>query len=183
MRTSAALNADCEYKLIEGFDRELVRRFISLWSNFYRTPPDFLETLTRTHENGWLRIRAAQVKDEYISIHLIEQYDRYALCHAPWFDRNAMRERSLGTHMWFRLIQQATEDPSIDFLDIGGGPVSSLPSDHYKRRYNPRDFGLRVKACLRCGYLKVFRDVREIMACSHCGASVGVWRYIARLRS
>src|SRR5437867_5539741 len=46
LRTSAAQNSDCEYKIIEGFDRELVQRFISVWSHFYRTPPDFLETLS-----------------------------------------------------------------------------------------------------------------------------------------
>jgi len=181
-RRSFRLNLDCEYDIVEKLDMALLGRFAAIWDGFYRLPPDFIETLVETYQRGWLRIRVARLQGEIISLQYMEQYGSYALCLPPFYDKDAHRLRSLGSYMWFKLVQQATSDPTIDFLDFGGGPVVNMPPDAYKLRYNPQDFGYRIKTCLTCGYMWPFMRLNEALRCKNCGKRVWVWHYAARFK-
>ncbi len=182
LKASSRLNADCEYEALEHYDAELVRHFISVWEGFYRLPPDFSEEMAHSNRKGWLRGWAARRNGEPVSIHFIEQYGHYALCLPPFYDKSALRSRSFGTYMWFQLIRRTIADSTLDFLDLGGGPVADMPAGAYKLRYNPQDLGYRIKTCLHCGYMWPFKKLTETIRCKNCGRSVGMWRYAARLK-
>src|SRR5438105_10203658 len=134
------------------------------------------------NERGWFKTLVAKLGNDCIGFHIFEQFGSYVLCHAPWYDKDLFRDRSLPTYMWFKLIEGATADPGIRFVDLGNGPVSGFPKGHYKLRYNPQDLGYKVKMCLFCGYRRLFRDIHETFVCPNCGKSVDFWRRVAGFR-
>jgi hypothetical protein len=179
---SRRLNPECTYELIAAPPAGLIEEFEATWKRFYPVPDDVLQDLADKNRKGWLRAGVAWSGGQIVAVHPIERYGRYLRCHAPWYDKDIFRQRSMGHFMWFHLIEWALQDTGTDFIDLGGGPVASLPESSYKRRYLPADLGFRVKVCGRCGFRWLFKSIDDAFVCKHCGKSVGIWKYHARLR-
>jgi hypothetical protein len=179
---SKRLNSDCIYDVVVRPSAGLLTEFLLVWSRFYRMPDEVLRDLLYKNDRGWIIAGVARCGEKTLAVHPVERYGSYLRCHAPWYDKSIHRPRSMGNFMWLSLIEWSIPDINTDFIDLGGGPVAHLPESSYKLRYNPEDLGYRVKVCPYCGYRWLFKTVEEALQCKSCRKSVGIRRYLSRLK-
>lgn len=177
-RKAAKLNSDKAFAPAP-FRPEEVRRFMDLWGRHFAFAPDYFDRLLRLEQQGRLACYAATAGGQTTALQLVEAYGPYGRCHAPWFDKDAHEESSLATYMWFSVIEHAVRAGRFEWLDLGGGPLSRLPEDHYKRRYGPDESGTFLRRCAPCGFMFVvdLARLRRAVACPSCGDGARVsWR-------
>lgn len=161
-------NNDVAFTL-HPFSQEVVFDFMNIWEKYNSFPRNYLERLKSLAKKKWLMSFVGTLKGELIILHLVEKYDGYVRCHAPWYDKYEYPKRNLSTFMWFSLIDYAINTNEIQWLDLGGGPLNRLPKDHYKRRYAPEDVTYFVAKCAVCQFMYLVEyEVKERGRCPHC---------------
>ncbi|HNH36610.1 MAG TPA: GNAT family N-acetyltransferase [Rhodocyclaceae bacterium] len=121
-------NADLEYVRI-SFDRELVARFMDLWSQQdiegsrreWGLSMGFLEYLDLKGQLLCFAARRVETPSDVLAVHFVERHGDYVYCHPPMYSKDVHSDRYIAKYMWFGLIRHALGDPGIAWLDLGGG--------------------------------------------------------------
>jgi hypothetical protein len=175
LRKALKLNAGRTLRVVP-FDGAQVRSFMDLWGRHYAFAPDFFSKLEALEKRGRMTCFAAVEGDRTVAVQLVETYGPYGRCHAPWFDKDALEASNLATFMWFGVLEHAMRERAFAWLDLGGGPLARLPSDHYKRRYAPEASPAVLRRCAACAFMFVVDPPRR-HACPGCGTDAPLsWR-------
>ena len=134
-------NADLVYART-SFDKALISRFMQLWEQqdiegtrrVWGFGLGFLELL---EQRGQLKCFSATMADDprqVLALQFIEQHGDYVFCHPPMYDKDVHSNRYIAKFMWFGLIGYALKDPTISWLDLGGGNHGTWKDLLYDRK-------------------------------------------------
>jgi len=155
-RYAAKHNADLVYGPTP-FDEVLISHFMRLWEqqDIEGTRREwgfglgFLDLLHKHRKLLCLSATNADDPRQVLALQFVEQHREYVFCHPPMYDKNLHADRYIAKFMWFGLIEYALKDPTIGWLDLGGGNQGTWKDLLLDRERNDGYKWLYVAECVK----------------------------------
>lgn len=109
----AEFNKDQIHEFMQLWERQLVRGMPIQWAY-----P--VETVCEWYDKGQLLLLEAVENDKTIAIHFLKKENGYWQAEPPMWDKENMKDRHVGTYMWFHMVLWGIEH-NLGIINFGGG--------------------------------------------------------------